>query len=84
MTVRRCKFCGTVVSDDFCRVFGDQEDVIWRCLACDCKKRLQKGSGADKNVRLPDPSKHPNRNRGYLAEQDDLDYDWVSFRWGES
>ena len=59
-----CACCGTHVSDDFRRVFGDEDDVAHRCLACDSRPRIQRGSAAGAAVDLPDPQDHPNRNRG--------------------
>ncbi|QCC47545.1 DUF7563 family protein [Halobellus limi] len=59
-----CACCGAHVTDDFRRVFGDENDVAHRCLACDCRARIQRGSAAGTIVDLPDPQDHPNRNRG--------------------
>jgi hypothetical protein len=59
-----CRFCGAHVSDDFRRVFGDEDGVAHRCLACDSRFRVQRGSATGVTVDLPDPKEHPNRNRG--------------------
>lgn len=59
-----CTFCGAHVSDDFRRVFGDEDNVAHRCLTCDSRFRVQKGSATGKEVDHPDPQNDPNRNRG--------------------
>ncbi|WP_259372372.1 hypothetical protein [Salinarchaeum sp. IM2453] len=70
----QCQHCGAQVSEHYGRVFGDQNDTVHRCPACDCKNRLQKGSAAGKEINLPDPKDHPNRNRGYRVDDDHIDY----------
>ena len=69
----QCQHCGAQVTEQYARVFGDEDNVVHRCLACDCKNRLQKGSAAGKELTQPDPAEHPNRNRGHLAD-DSIDY----------
>ncbi|WP_170093777.1 DUF7563 family protein [Halomicrobium mukohataei] len=59
-----CQHCGTHVSRDFRRTFGDEDDIAHRCAACDCMARLSAGSAAGKSVSKADPADHPNRNRG--------------------
>lgn len=31
---RRCRNCGTHVTPDFARVFGDNQDRVYRCHEC--------------------------------------------------
>ncbi len=59
-----CQHCGSHVSSDFRRTFGDDDGVLHRCLACDSRPRLQLGSGAGATVDYPDPAEQQNRNRG--------------------
>jgi arginine decarboxylase len=54
----------TIVHDDFRRVFGDENGVAHRCLACDSRFRIQAGSATGADIDLPDPKDQPNRNRG--------------------
>lgn len=61
---RACQNCGSHVSADFRRTFGDASGVLHRCLACDSRPRLQQGSGAGATVDYPDPAKQTARNRG--------------------
>ena len=61
---RTCRYCGAHVSDRFGRVHGDENDVAHRCPACDCFRRLSRGSAAGVDIDLPDPADQPNRNRG--------------------
>nr|WP_256422289.1 hypothetical protein [Halobellus rarus] len=60
----QCRHCGSHVSRDFARTFGDEDGRIHRCLACDSRARLQKGSGAGQDVRYPDPEDQQGRNHG--------------------
>ncbi|MFC7047317.1 hypothetical protein ACFQH6_19580 [Halobacteriaceae archaeon GCM10025711] len=46
----RCQGCGSFVTSDFARVFGDQDNVVHRCLDCDSFRRLNQGSGAGQPV----------------------------------
>ena len=77
----RCRHCDTHISDTFRRVHGDNDDIAHRCPACDCFRRLSRGSAAGVNVDLPDPDDHPNRNRGQrvgtpaIADGGELDGD---------
>ncbi|WP_284013258.1 DUF7563 family protein [Halobaculum litoreum] len=59
-----CQFCGRHVTRRFARVFGDEDDVAHRCLACDSTFRVQNGSAAGLDAEHPDPAENPNRNRG--------------------
>lgn len=59
-----CQNCGTHVSAEFRRTLGDSENVAHRCLACDSRPRIQKGSAAGNNVEYPDPAEQNQRNRG--------------------
>ncbi|WP_256288780.1 DUF7563 family protein [Halobellus inordinatus] len=60
----RCRHCGAHVSRDFARTFGDEDGRVHRCLACDSRARLQKGSGAGCTVGYPDPEDQEGRNHG--------------------
>lgn len=61
---RTCRNCGTHVTEQFARVFGDERDRVYRCMSCDSKRRLHRGSAAGRVVDHPDPQNRPNRNRG--------------------
>jgi|GEM_PF-830351 hypothetical protein len=65
---QQCRHCGAHVSSRFAAVHGDEDDVAHRCPACDCFRRLSRGSAAGLNVGLPDPIEQPNRNRGQRVE----------------
>lgn len=41
----RCRNCGTYVSSQFAKVFGDNEDEIHRCIECSTLRDLQQGAG---------------------------------------
>lgn len=41
-----CENCGTVVSADFARVFGDNDDTLYRCPDCSSLRDLMSGDGA--------------------------------------
>jgi hypothetical protein len=45
----RCRRCGSAVSERFASVFGDNDDVIHRCLDCSTMSRLSEGAGAGRN-----------------------------------
>ena len=52
----QCRHCGSHVSRDVVRTFGDEDSRIHRCLSYDSRARLQKGSGAVQDVGYPDPT----------------------------
>lgn len=56
-----CQHCGTHVSRDWRRTFGDEENRAHRCPRCDSMRRIQLGSAAGKHVAVPDPEKNPER-----------------------
>jgi len=58
----QCLQCGTHVTHDFRRVYGDGDDVAHRCRECDTAVRIQQGSAAGRNVRTPDPLENPGRH----------------------
>jgi hypothetical protein len=62
----RCQHCGRHVTAAFARVHGDNDDIVHRCLGCDCYRRVCRGSAAGVDVDMPDPDDelHQNRNRG--------------------
>lgn len=51
---RECQFCGSSVTRDFRRVFGNKNNVAERCLECDTAARVYRGSAAGRDV----PEKH--------------------------
>jgi len=62
-----CRYCGNHLSDQYARVYGDQNDRVHRCHECDSAKRLSLGSAAGKDVDWPDPEEHPERKGGAVA-----------------
>jgi hypothetical protein len=56
-----CRHCGTQVSTDFRRVYGDNHDQAHRCPNCDTFLRLSRGSGSGRDVDFPDPQESPGR-----------------------
>jgi len=50
-----CRNCGAHVSEDFRRVFGDEDHVAHRCRECDTSRRLSRGSAAGVEVAVTDP-----------------------------
>ncbi|QCS44099.1 hypothetical protein [Natrinema versiforme] len=59
-----CQHCGAYVTDQFRRVFGDDDDRAHRCGECDTYARLSRGSGAGVDVSIPDPETSPGRHGG--------------------
>ena len=41
-----CLGCGTHVSADYVRVFGDADGNLYRCLHCDSRRGVSEGRGA--------------------------------------
>jgi hypothetical protein len=62
-----CAFCGSHVSTDFSRVYGDDRDRVHRCPECDTWIRIWKGSAAGLDVDVPDPEVAPGRHGGEPA-----------------
>ncbi|ELZ92975.1 hypothetical protein C440_12679 [Haloferax mucosum ATCC BAA-1512] len=60
----RCLYCGSHVSLDFRRVYGDDDDRAHRCFECDTLVRLQRGSAGGLDVPIPDPWIAPGRHGG--------------------
>ncbi|WP_255192152.1 DUF7563 family protein [Natronobeatus ordinarius] len=60
----RCLHCGAHVTDQFCRVFGDDRDRAHRCGECDTYARLSRGSAAGVDVPIPDPETSEGRHGG--------------------
>ncbi len=50
-----CRNCGRYVTDQFRRVYGDNDGVTHRCGECDSYRRLPRGSTAGVDVSIPDP-----------------------------
>lgn len=57
----RCLNCGSPVSLQFRRVFGDSDDRAHRCLKCDSNGRLADGTAAGQESDRPDPLEDPTR-----------------------
>ncbi len=45
-TQRRCQNCGKQVTQQFARVFGDNDDVVHACLECSTFRTLAKTASA--------------------------------------
>ncbi|QSG02302.1 DUF7563 family protein [Natranaeroarchaeum sulfidigenes] len=58
-----CRNCGAHVSEDFRRVFGDEDHVAHRCPECDTSRRLSRGSAAGVAVSVSDPERRPPTRR---------------------
>lgn len=41
-----CQNCGGSVTDDFARVFGDDNDVVHSCLECETATAVKNGTAA--------------------------------------
>ncbi|WP_323172877.1 hypothetical protein [Natrialba sp. PRR66] len=59
-----CEHCEAHVTDQFRRVFGDDQDQAHRCSECDTYARLSRGSAAGVDVPVPDPETSPGRHGG--------------------
>jgi len=59
--VQRCLCCGSHVTPEFRRGYGDDDDRAHRCFECDIFERLSKGSAAGQDLDLPDPLEDPTR-----------------------
>ncbi|WP_449406609.1 DUF7563 family protein [Natrinema ejinorense] len=57
----RCLCCGSHVTPQFRRGYGDEDDRAHRCRRCDVDERLSAGSAAGKDVPKPDPLEDPSR-----------------------
>lgn len=64
---RTCEYCGSHVTQNFRRVYGDSDGRAHRCRECDTAVRLQQGSAAGRNVPTPDPQTAPGRHGGEPA-----------------
>ncbi|KDE56701.1 hypothetical protein EL22_25370 [Halostagnicola sp. A56] len=65
---QRCLECGSHVTPQFGRVYGDEDDRAHRCTTCDTNKRLSDGSATGKHVPLPDPLNDPGRFNSTLED----------------
>ena len=60
-----CRHCGAHVTDRFAAVFGDENNNVHRCPACDSMPRINRGSAAGKTVDTHvDPDDDPAYNQG--------------------
>ncbi|WIV68444.1 DUF7563 family protein [Natrialbaceae archaeon AArc-T1-2] len=57
----RCLTCGSHVTPEFRRGFGDADDRAQRCTECDNYGRLANGSAAGLDVGSVDPLDSPDR-----------------------
>ncbi len=57
----QCLCCGSHVTPQFRRGFGDETDRAHRCSECDTYERLSEGSAAGLNLEIPDPLEDPTR-----------------------
>lgn len=57
----RCLNCGSAVSEQFGRVFGDQDDRLHACPDCASMSQLMRGAGAGQTV------DYHARSRGAIA-----------------
>lgn len=60
----RCLTCGSHVTPEFRRGFGDQRDRVHRCTTCDLRGRLALGTAAGQTVDEVDPLTDPTRFEG--------------------
>lgn len=44
MTMQRCQSCGSFVTTDFARVFGNNADEVFGCLDCMTYSEIQHGA----------------------------------------
>ncbi|MCL9813606.1 hypothetical protein AArcSt11_08060 [Natranaeroarchaeum aerophilus] len=63
-----CRNCGAHVSEDFRRVFGDEDHVAHRCPECDTTRRLSRGSAAGVEVAVTDPEESAAHRSNEQAE----------------
>ncbi|WP_345778390.1 DUF7563 family protein [Haloprofundus salinisoli] len=61
---RQCLYCNNHVTERFGRVFGEHGDRVHRCPNCDTHARINRGSAAGREVRIPDPETSPGRHGG--------------------
>ena len=47
-TNRRCQNCGEYVTDQFAKVFGNNEDRVYACLDCSTTRALREGVATDR------------------------------------
>ncbi|THE64499.1 hypothetical protein D8Y22_12715 [Salinadaptatus halalkaliphilus] len=64
----RCLTCGSHVTPQFRRGYGDENDRAHRCPTCDNYERLAEGSAAGQHVPLPDPLEDPSRFNSTLED----------------
>ncbi|WP_438267630.1 DUF7563 family protein [Halorussus aquaticus] len=59
----QCRNCGTHVSDDFRRVYGSNDDVVYACRTCVSKTILNSGGSAcpERRERLLETSERGDR-----------------------
>ena len=62
-----CAHCGSHVTTDFRRVYGDDDNRVYRCQHCDNLIRIRAGSAAGLDVSIPDPLEAPGRHGGERA-----------------
>ena len=67
--LQRCLCCGSHVTPEFRRGYGDQRDRAHRCRECDIDKRIARGSAAGLEVDDTDPLEDPGRFDGSLSDK---------------
>lgn len=70
-----CQHCGSEVTEQFARVFGDNEGTVHRCRCCDSSVRLAEGTAAGLEGETPDPETSPGRHgdqEGSTMEQKEM------------
>ncbi|MCU4975929.1 hypothetical protein OB955_24950 [Halobacteria archaeon AArc-m2/3/4] len=65
---QRCLKCGSHVTPEFRRGYGDEDDRAHRCPECDTVNRIAKGSAAGLDVKIVDPLEQPGRFGGSFEE----------------
>lgn len=68
----KCQNCSAHVTPQFRQTFGDENAVVHRCMGCDSRPRIQKGSAAGVDVDFPDPADQTERNSGSRVRAADI------------
>ncbi|WP_246084430.1 DUF7563 family protein [Salinadaptatus halalkaliphilus] len=75
----KCLCCGSHVTPQFRRGYGDGDDRAHRCPDCDTYTRLTDGSAAGQDISIADPLENPSRfNECY---EDFPAHVQATFRW---
>jgi hypothetical protein len=71
-TENECQYCGSHVTPEFARQFGDRHDTVHRCGECDTYRRVRRGSGAGRDVSDPDPQIQGGRKHDLTVPEGDV------------